>query len=190
MNSILSWHYLRLLWLAWVIYWFLSALRAKPVARKESGAKRFAYLIIVVAAAIVMSEPRLQSAFLEQRFLPDSLALRATGFAVALAGWGITIWAREHLGQYWSGRVAIKMDHQLIESGPYAYVRHPIYSGVILALLGTALVSGEWRTLIAVAVLIIVLADKARREEALLTDHFGDLYRRYREHTGALVPRI
>ena len=113
MNSILIVQTLRWIWLAWVLYWFASAFRVKKIARKESGLKRLRYLLIIVVAVVIMSDPRVQVSFLNRRFMPDLLAIRAVGFAVALAGFAITVWAREHLGTYWSGRVAIKVDHQL-----------------------------------------------------------------------------
>jgi protein-S-isoprenylcysteine O-methyltransferase Ste14 len=98
---------------------------------------------------------------------------------------GITIWARVHLGQFWSARVTIKEGHELIQSGPYARVRHPIYSGILMALIGSALVVGEWRALLAVLMVFLAHLDKARREEKLLAEQFGEAFAQHcdgREH--------
>ena len=103
---------------------------------------------------------------------------------------GIAIWARRHLGSNWSGLVTFKRDHELICTGPYRWVRHPIYTGLLLAVLGTALVLGEWRGILALLLLIVAHTLKARREEALMARHFGSVYEDYRRKTGFLVPGL
>jgi len=102
----------------------------------------------------------------------------------------VAIWARYSLGAYWSARVTLKEGHQLIRSGPYALVRHPIYTGMFLAALGTALVGGEWRGILALLLLITAHARKAFREESLLSREFGEEYTNYRRSTGFLFPRL
>ncbi len=91
---------------------------------------------------------------------------------------------------YWSARVTLKEGHQLIRTGPYAFVRHPIYTGMFLGATGAALVAGEWRGIVAVILLLAAHSLKALREEALLTREFGDEYSYYRKHTGFLFPRL
>ena len=81
-------------------------------------------------------------------------------------------------------------DHQLIRFGPYAYIRHPIYSGLILAMAGTAFVIGEWRAVVAVLLAVVELSRKASKEEALLATEFGEQYREYRRQAGFLTPRF
>jgi protein-S-isoprenylcysteine O-methyltransferase Ste14 len=105
-------------------------------------------------------------------------------------GTAIAIWARYCLGEYWSARVTLKEDHKLIRTGPYAYVRHPIYTGMLLGMIGAALVVGEWRGLVAVLLALGAHSRKAAREEALLTTEFGSEYLDYRRHTGALFPQF
>ena len=94
------------------------------------------------------------------------------------------------MGQYWSARVTLKVDHQLIRSGPYAWVRHPLYSGLLLAMAGTALVVGEWRAVLGVVLAVMEFSRKAAKEEALLASEFGDQYQEFRKRTGFLVPRF
>jgi protein-S-isoprenylcysteine O-methyltransferase Ste14 len=89
-----------------------------------------------------------------------------------VVGLGITVWARRHSGPFWSGRVTLKRDHQLIQSGPYAWVRHPIYSGLLLAMLATALFVGEWRAALGALLILVTHGWKARRQEALLAGQY------------------
>jgi protein-S-isoprenylcysteine O-methyltransferase Ste14 len=82
----------------------------------------------------------------------------------------------------------VKQEHELIRSGPYAHLRHPIYTGLLLALIGSAIVRGEWRGVLAVLIACAALWRKLRLEERWMIETFGDDYRRYREHTAALIP--
>lgn len=122
--------------------------------------------------------------------MTDSRIISYAGFTLALAGLAVAVWARVHLGQYWSDKVVLKVDHQLIRSGPYAYVRHPIYSGVLLGVLGTALVIGEIRGLLAFAVLLANYAIKAKREDKMLAKSFPEGFREHVNRAGFLLPRV
>jgi protein-S-isoprenylcysteine O-methyltransferase Ste14 len=113
-----------------------------------------------------------------------------TGFALTIAGLACALWARVVLGKYWSDKVILQTEHQLIRTGPYARMRHPIYSGVLLAVLGTALVVGEWRGLLAFLLLLVNYSIKAKREEKILAERFGGEFREHASHTGFLFPRI
>lgn len=105
-----------------------------------------------------------------------------------LRGTSFAIWARVRLAGNWSGTVTLKQNHELIVEGPYRWVRHPIYSGLLTAIIGTALARGEWRGLIAVAVATIALWRKLRLEEIIMRSEFSDTYSRYAERVPALVP--
>jgi len=128
--------------------------------------------------------------FLGNRFLPRSGAIAVTGFVATLLGWAVAIWARAHLGRYWSDKVVLREDHKLVRSGPYAYMRHPIYSGVLLAVLGTAVVLGEVRGIIAFVLLLTNYVVKARREERMLAQQFGKEFSIHQQHAGFLLPRF
>src|SRR3974390_1237869 len=141
---------LQWIWLSGILYSFRSGPTATRSVKRESSTSRLRTLLVVIPAAVLLSYTGLRFGILQRRFVPDSAALRAAGFLITFAGLGVTLWARHHLGKFWSARVALKQDHELIRSGPYAYVRHPIYSGLFIALIGTALVIGEWRALLAV----------------------------------------
>src|SRR5205814_7527021 len=99
-----------------------------------------------------------------------------------------SVWARVYLGGNWSAAVAVKADHELIRTGPYRYARHPIYTGILVALAGTALARGEWRGLVALAFAFLGLWRKLSLEEALLTEVFGAQYADYQANVPALIP--
>jgi protein-S-isoprenylcysteine O-methyltransferase Ste14 len=100
------------------------------------------------------------------------------------------LWARFHLGQYWSARVTIKKDHQLIRTGPYARLRHPIYSGLDLAVLGSALALDRWRCLAGDCLIVLGYWIKARKEEAMLSAQFAAGFQEHCRLTGFLLPRL
>jgi protein-S-isoprenylcysteine O-methyltransferase Ste14 len=94
------------------------------------------------------------------------------------------------LGQYWSGRITIKEGHKLIRTGPYARLRHPIYTGLVLASAGTAIELDQWRCVAGVCIILLGFWIKARREEALLTTEFGAEFDEHRRSTGFLLPKL
>lgn len=99
-------------------------------------------------------------------------------------------WARIHLGQYWSGTVALKEGHKLVTSGPYRLVRHPIYTGLFMAVLGSAAAAATVEAFVSFAVMLAAYAVKWRREEKLLLGEFGQEYRDYMTRTKALIPYL
>jgi protein-S-isoprenylcysteine O-methyltransferase Ste14 len=109
---------------------------------------------------------------------------------LVVLGLAFAVWARIHLGRNWSGAVTVKDDHELIRTGPYGLVRHPIYSGLLLAVLGTAIAFGEWRSLLALGFLTIAFLFKLHREERFMSESFPDDYPRYRAEVPALIPFI
>ena len=177
-------------WYALAMYWAFSALRLKRIRVSEDPGGRLLHVGMMVLIFVLLYSERLALGPLGWRFVPDSTLVRNSGIALTFVGAAVAIWARYSLGQYWSGRVTLKEDHQLIRVGPYAYVRHPIYSGLLLAMAGTAFVIGEWRGVIAVLLAVVELSRKAAKEEALLATEFGDQYREYRRQAGFLTPRF
>jgi len=125
---------------------------------------------------------------LNDRFVPSTPSLPWLGAALTLAGIAFAVWARVVLAGNWSGSVTLKRGHELVVQGPYRWVRHPIYTGLLTALIGTALARGEWRGLIAVAIAAASFWRKLRLEEALMGRQFGETYARYAERVRALVP--
>jgi protein-S-isoprenylcysteine O-methyltransferase Ste14 len=123
-------------------------------------------------------------------FLPHRPVLGYIGFVLALAGIALAMWARIHLGQFWSDKVVLKVDHQLIRTGPYRHLRHPIYSGMLLAVGATALVLGEWRGVAAFLILLVNYWMKARREDRMLADRFRESFAEHERRAGFLLPKF
>jgi protein-S-isoprenylcysteine O-methyltransferase Ste14 len=177
------------LWLAWLLYWRVSAVGVKAARRRESPASRAAHLLPLALAGILLWVNTIPyGGVLLLRFLPRSYGAYWSGTALLALGLGFSVWARVHIGRNWSATVTVKEGHELIRSGPYALVRHPIYTGLLLAFIGTAIVRGEWRGVLAVLIVLAALWRKLRLEERWMSETFGDEYRRYREHTAALIP--
>jgi protein-S-isoprenylcysteine O-methyltransferase Ste14 len=125
-----------------------------------------------------------------QKVLPRIFGVMVVGIIFTWAGIALAIWARWHLGQYWSGWIRIKQNHKLIRTGPYARLRHPIYSGLDLAVIGSTLVIDRWRCVAGACIIILGFWVKAKREEALLSARFGAEFEEHRRHTGFLFPRL
>jgi protein-S-isoprenylcysteine O-methyltransferase Ste14 len=189
-KNLLSAQTLQWLWAAWMLYWFVNSLNVRRTVRREPTFRRWSTILVMISAAVLLGYTGLQLGILEHRFVPDNDEIRAVGLLLTIFGLAITIWARIHLGQFWSARVTLKEGHELIQSGPYSLVRHPIYSGILLAVFGSALFIGEWRALLGVCLVWFAHTLKARREEKLLSEQFGDTFAKYRQRTGALLPRL
>jgi protein-S-isoprenylcysteine O-methyltransferase Ste14 len=108
----------------------------------------------------------------------------------AALGFGLTWWARINLGRFWSGTVTLKADHTLIRSGPYSLTRHPIYTGLLIAVLATALDNGSLAGLIGFGFIMLGLVLKLRQEEQFLTGQFGAAYDTYKKEVPALIPGL
>jgi protein-S-isoprenylcysteine O-methyltransferase Ste14 len=177
-------------WLLFMLYWAISALNLQKIKQQEPVQSRLVRTAILAIAFTLLFSKSLRFGPLSRRFVSEAPGLKVAGIVLTWLGVLLAIWARRHIGQYWSSKITLKVDHKLIQSGPYAYVRHPIYSGLLLATIGTALVVGKWRGVVAVILLLIAHWRKARHEEAVLAQEFGDEFRKYRQHTGSLIPRF
>jgi len=186
----LSWRYLiEGPWIVFVVYWAMGALKTRRTQRAESFASRYGILILEVAGFALVFMDETEFGILGRRILPRTFALAITGVALTWAGIALALWARWHLGQYWSARITIKEGHKLIRTGPYARLRHPIYSGLDQAAIGSALAIDRWRCVVGVCLIILGYWIKARKEEAMLTAQFGASFQEHCRHTGFLLPR-
>jgi protein-S-isoprenylcysteine O-methyltransferase Ste14 len=176
------------LWLAWLLYWVISALGAKTTQRRESLGSRLSHVVPLLIGVALIVWPRVPWDWLSLPLLPHRPRTYAVGLALLMLGLAFTVWARLHLGRNWSGSVTLKEGHELIRSGPYAYVRHPIYTGLLVALLGSAVACGELRAMIGLGVVAGAFIRKLRIEERFMREIFPGQYQRYCAQVPALVP--
>jgi len=178
------------LWLVLLVVWAVWALRAKRTQSRESLSSRLSYSLATVGGFYLALSTDVPIPWLRTRLFPAQPSVEFLGVALTAAGVGFCIWARAYLGGNWSGSVTVKVDHQLVRTGPYRLVRHPIYTGFLLGLLGTALVRGEVRGFLGVVVLYVGLKMKSKIEEHAMTAVFGPDYNDYSRTTGAILPRL
>jgi len=177
-------------WIVFVLYWIVSAIRTRDTLQTESFASRYAILLIEVAGFVLLFRHSAGIGFLGNRFMHRTLASAIVGSILTWMGIGLAIWARYHLAEYWSARITIKEDHQLIRTGPYTRLRHPIYSGIVLAAIGSAVVIDQWRCVLGVCLALMGYCIKARQAETMLTQQYGDAFREHQKHAGFLIPRF
>lgn len=144
---------------------------------------------IALGVLLLRGDPRFAT-WLGQRFVPATDVWPWVGAAVTVAGAAVAVWARFYLGSNWSPTVTVKEKHELIRSGPYRVVRHPIYTGLLLAILGTAIYVGEWRGLFALGLALAAWKIKSLREEQFMQSEFGEEYEQYRREVKGLVPFV
>lgn len=174
-------------WLAFVIYWGSAAKNAAPSKKSESRESRRVHECLMNVAFLLLFIP---IPGLRERYLPAAPLLVPIGLAAQASFFALAVWARRHLGRNWSGQIEIKLDHQLVCSGPYRMLRHPIYSAMIGMFAGTVLVSGKVHALVSVALITFAFCRKIRLEERNLREAFGPAYNEYRRRTWALFPGL
>jgi protein-S-isoprenylcysteine O-methyltransferase Ste14 len=174
-------------WYLFVIVWIVASLWVKTTKAAEPLMSRLAYGSLMALGFYLLFSRR-AFGILGTRFITDAEWLAVAGIVLTFGGVALSIWARLILGENWSAKVTRKVDHELIRSGPYAFVRHPIYSGLLLATIGTAIFVGQWRGLIAVPLVLLSESIKAKREEQFMIEEFGETYQQYREQTWFIAP--
>jgi protein-S-isoprenylcysteine O-methyltransferase Ste14 len=176
------------IWIAWVVSWLAAAAWANRTLKRSITWDTVVYRVAIVAGAVLFTP------WAARRLAMPPLW--DVGFAGAYALAGLTLfglvftwWARIHLGRLWSGSITRKEGHRVVDTGPYALVRHPIYTGLIFALLASAMAAATVTALAATALLIFGFWRKARAEERFLTAELGaDAYGAYRRRVPMLVP--
>lgn len=177
-------------WLVFLLVWLAGAFKTHRTSRQESFLSRYGVMFLVIAGYVFLFDGDANIGVLGLRILPAKLSILIAGIVMTWLGLGLAIWARLHLGANWSGRVTIKEGHELIRTGPYARLRHPIYTGLLTAAVGTILFVGRWRAVLGAVLLVIAFSIKAKKEESMLTEQFGDAFQEHRRHTGFLFPRF
>ena len=178
------------IWIAFLLYWQIKAGNAKVTQRLEPASSRILRSVAFLIAIILLSTTLIKLPWLYLQLWPTGFWQFWLGAVLTVAGLLFAIWAREHLGRNWSRSVTVKQDHELITSGPYGVVRHPIYTGILTGFLGSVIAEGQVRSLIAFLLVSIALYAKLRLEEQWMRSHFGDTYGAYAQRVAALVPFV
>ncbi|HET6216157.1 MAG TPA: isoprenylcysteine carboxylmethyltransferase family protein [Acidobacteriaceae bacterium] len=179
-----------IIWTVFWVAWILPAVFGKRAIQRQSFGSRIFQIVLLVMAYVLIVNGRVGWDLLNRRVVPAGTIFLWSGYGLLLAGMLFAGWARIFLGGNWSSSVTLKQDHTLVRSGPYRIVRHPIYTGLLVALLGTAMVLGEVRCFIGVILAAIAWKMKSITEEALMVQEFGDQYTRYRLQVKGLVPYL
>jgi len=177
-------------WIIFCVYWALGALKTRRTVTTESFVARARHLILEISGFALLFGGFMDIGALGERVFRRTYAISIAGVALTWFGIALAMWARWHLGQYWSGRITLKEDHKLIRTGPYAHFRHPIYSGIILAALGAVLAIDKWRCVAGFAAIVLAYFIKGKREESVLAAQFGEEFEEHCRQTGFLIPRF
>ncbi len=177
-------------WALFAVIWLLAAFATKQTVYKESGLQRLRYIIPLLLGWFLLAKGHRLSDPLNHRVIPHLDALAWLGAVLCIAGLAFCGWARFSLGRNWSGIVTLKGGHELITSGPYAFVRHPIYTGLLTMCVATALVVGHIAAIIAMPFVIVSLWVKLRSEEELMLENFPAGYEAYSRRVKRLIPFV
>ncbi len=180
--------FIQVCWIAWLAYWLAMAFATKRTVER-AGFFGYRVVTIVVVVGLIAAE-RVAHLSTKSELWRTTLALGVVCDLIVLAGAAFTVWARITLGRNWSAEVTFKQDHELIESGPYALARHPIYTGIITMALGTAIDYGHTFGFVLFLGLSGGLWWKARQEERIMSKHFPDAYAQYKKRVRAIVPFV
>lgn len=177
-------------WILFAVIWLLAAFATKQSVYRESTVQRLRYTIPILLCGFLLAKGHRLSDPLDYRVIPHIEALAWSGVVLCIAGLAFCIWARFTLGRNWSGVVTLKGGHELITSGPYALVRHPIYTGLLTMFVGTVIVLGHVAGIIAMPFVFGSLWIKLRYEERLMLKQFPNEYAGYQQRVKRLIPFI
>jgi protein-S-isoprenylcysteine O-methyltransferase Ste14 len=183
---------IKALWALFALYWIWGWRKVKRANRSEPWLPRLFKYWLPLALAIWLLFPghATEGGLMTARMYPRSEVIAVLGMLLVAVGISFACWARHVIGSNWSSEVQVKQGHELIERGPYGLVRHPIYTGLLLAFLGTAAAVGEWHGLVAVVIIAASFWFKLRLEERWMRESFGQAYVDYTRRVKALIPGV
>jgi protein-S-isoprenylcysteine O-methyltransferase Ste14 len=174
-----------LLWVAMNVYWSIAETKRHQTKSQESAKSRRRHGQLTMAALLLLFVP---IPGLTGQFVPDTLTTALVGLGIQIGFNVFYFYARFYLGKLWSGAITIMSGHELIQTGPYRFLRHPMYTGMLGMAAGTAIVSGQYHALLGVALFVLAYIRKIRMEDRVLAAEFGEPYATYRQQTAALIP--
>jgi protein-S-isoprenylcysteine O-methyltransferase Ste14 len=177
-------------WILFAVIWLVAAFATKQSVYRENRLQRLRYMIPILLGGFLLAKGHRLSDPLNHRVIPHVEALAWTGVVLCVAGLAFCIWARFTLGRNWSGVVTLKGGHELITSGPYALVRHPIYTGLLTMFVATVIVLGHVAGIIAMPFVFVSLWIKLRHEEKLMLQQFPNEYPAYQQRVKRIIPFI
>jgi protein-S-isoprenylcysteine O-methyltransferase Ste14 len=178
-------------WIFFVVWWLLRALSTAKTVSMESWGSRMTYRLVMAVAILLFTLPaHYRLGFLSHHLWYGSYALAVAGLVCEFVGIGFAVWARETIGRIWSGTITLKEGHRIVKEGPYRLARHPIYTGLMLALVGLMIPRGDVSGLLGVALFAVGIARKISIEEKLLGEHFAGEYAAYKQQVKAIIPFI
>jgi protein-S-isoprenylcysteine O-methyltransferase Ste14 len=173
-------HLIRGLWAGFALLWLVAAFFTKRTVQIQSPGSRALQLALGVFAYILVFAGRVSYEPLNATLVPQTRTTAILGLVLVFAGLLFAVWARVFLGGNWSANVTLKHEHVLVRSGPYRFVRHPIYSGLVLGLVGTTLAFGQIRCLLGTVLALLAWKLKSSIEEDFMVQRFGQQYLQYR----------
>jgi protein-S-isoprenylcysteine O-methyltransferase Ste14 len=174
-------------WVVWLLSWLAAAVWTRQTVARPSYAREFPNRFVTLVGGLVLSFTLSSPRTLFPHWTPSE-AFGWTMFAGVIAGIAFAWWARLHLGVLWSGTITRKEGHRIVDSGPYAIVRHPIYTGILFALFATAIASGRVEPMLGAAIISVGLWMKAKLEEGFLAQELGAGYAAYCARVPMLIP--
>ena len=177
------------LWLVLIIYWIISAFKSKKNVSRYNYRFWWFRLGLIAVLLIVNKLLNGNNTNFDFNIAIHNPVVKTIGLVIFLAGFGLAIWARRYIGRNWGMPMSVKAEPELVTTGPYRYVRHPIYSGLMLAIAGTALAISLYWVIILIAA-SIYFSYSAKKEEAYLTKEFPKNYPSYKKSTKMLIPFI
>jgi protein-S-isoprenylcysteine O-methyltransferase Ste14 len=181
---------IRAAWIVWLISWFAAAAWSERTVRRPAVRREVLYRVLTLAGAMFMFGFNPDGERADTPLWPVAPSVGWLLAALVICGFLFTWWARIHLGQLWSSSVTRKEHHHVVDTGPYALVRHPIYTGLLLAIVATVLLRGTIITLTGSALIAAGIYIKARVEEEFLRQQLGEPYAVYARHVPMLLPFI
>ena len=182
-------HALIIAWALWIASWLAAALWAAPTTKRPARGEEWLYRIVTLAGAFLLFSAFRHPQYARERLWAPGEAAGWALVAIALLGFAFTWWARIRLGRLWSSSITKKEDHHVVDTGPYAIVRHPIYTGIITAVFATAVLKGIAIGIIGAPLMTFGFWIKARLEERFLREQLGpDAYDAYRRRVPMLIP--